>query len=111
MLGVMEKYDVLPSQINVEITETEMINAFSVVNSNLRELVDNGIEISLDDYGSGYANINYMNHMPFKFVKIDKDIIGCEFCSYRDICYKTEKDNIELEKHKNLDFLGGDNNA
>lgn len=79
MLGVMEKYDVLPSQINVEVTETEMINAFSVVNSNLRELVDNGIEISLDDYGSGYANINYMNHMPFKFVKIDKDIIWQAF--------------------------------
>lgn len=43
--------------------------------------------------------------------KVDRDIIGCEFCSYRDLCFKTEKDYIELEKHQNLDFLGGDDNA
>lgn len=43
--------------------------------------------------------------------RIDKDIVGCEFCSYRDLCYKTEKDYIELEKHRNLDFLGGEENA
>lgn len=43
--------------------------------------------------------------------KIDKDLVGCEFCSYRDLCYKTEKDYVELEKHKDLDFLGGDDNA
>lgn len=43
--------------------------------------------------------------------KIDRDIVGCEFCSYRDICFKTEKDYVELEKHKDLDFLGGDDNA
>ena len=42
---------------------------------------------------------------------IGKDIVGCEFCSYRDICFKKEEDYQELEKHKNLDFLGGDDNA
>lgn len=40
--------------------------------------------------------------------KIGKDKVGCEFCSYRDICYRTENDYIELEKHQNLDFLGGE---
>lgn len=43
--------------------------------------------------------------------KIGKDIIGCEYCSYRDICYKTDKDIVELKKYSNLDFLGGDSNA
>lgn len=37
--------------------------------------------------------------------QIDKDNIGCEFCSYRDICYKREENIVELEKHQNLDFL------
>lgn len=36
--------------------------------------------------------------------QIDKDNLGCEFCSYRDICYHTEKDYVKLEKHRNLDF-------
>lgn len=38
--------------------------------------------------------------------KIAKDNIGCEYCNYRDICYKKEEDLIELIKHQNLDFLG-----
>ena len=40
--------------------------------------------------------------------RIGKDNLGCEYCSYRDICFKKEEDFIELEKHKNLDFLGGE---
>jgi len=37
--------------------------------------------------------------------------ISCEYCSYKDICYKSEKDLIYLDKVENLSFLGGDNNA
>lgn len=37
--------------------------------------------------------------------------IGCEFCKYKDICFKKEKDIVNLKEYKNLDFLGGDYNA
>lgn len=70
---------------------------------NLDNLVENKIIDATNNILDGKFDINPK--------KIDKDIIGCEFCSYRDICYKTEKDYLELEKYKNLDFLGGDNNA
>lgn len=43
--------------------------------------------------------------------KIERDTIGCEYCSYRDICFKTEQDEIELKKYRNLEFLGGKDNA
>ena len=43
--------------------------------------------------------------------KVDKDYIGCEFCSYRDICFKKENDYVELEKYNNLEFLRGDEDA
>jgi len=37
--------------------------------------------------------------------------VGCEFCSFKDICFKTNKDNVYLEIDEYLSFLGGDNNA
>ena len=70
---------------------------------NMDSLVERKIEEGTNSILNGDFSINPK--------KIDKDIIGCEFCSYRDICFKTEKDYVELEKHKNLDFLGGEDNA
>lgn len=79
MLEIMKQYEVEPWQINVEITETAMMTSSAVVSENLKELVKNNISISLDDYGSGYASINYINSMPFKTIKLDKDIVQASF--------------------------------
>lgn len=61
------------------------------------EIVDKNINKAVNSILNGEFLINPK--------KIDKDNIGCEFCSYRDICYKKEEDTVELEKHQNLDFL------
>jgi len=79
MLDIMKQYGVDASQINVEITETEMLSSLAVVNENITELIDNHVAISLDDYGSGYANINYLIGMPFKFIKLDRSIVQASF--------------------------------
>ena len=86
---IMEKYGVTPDQINIEITETATMNVVSTVSENINSLVDYGIAFSLDDYGSGNANIDYINHMPFKIIKIDKYIIWDSF--------KNSKAGITLE--------------
>lgn len=78
---IMEKYDVQPRQINIEITETATLGMADVVNENIMNLVAYGIKFSLDDYGSGYANIDYINHMPFSIIKLDKYIIWDAFKS------------------------------
>ncbi len=75
VLDLLKKYEVSPRQINIEITETAMMNTFPVVSENIRTLVDSGMMLSLDDYGTGYANINYINHMPFKYIKLDKELV------------------------------------
>lgn len=86
---IMEKYNVRPDQINIEITETATLNSVATVNDNINKLVDYGISFSLDDYGSGYANIDYINKMPFKIIKIDKFIVWDSF--------KNSKAGITLE--------------
>jgi diguanylate cyclase (GGDEF)-like protein len=87
--NILEKYDVSPSQINMEITETATMTGASVINDNIAALVDYGIKFSLDDYGSGNANIDYINNMPFSIIKLDKFIIWDAF--------KSEKAGITLE--------------
>lgn len=87
--AIMEKYDVAPHQVNLEITETATMNSASSVRENIMRLVDYGISFSLDDYGSGNANIDYINHMPFKIIKLDKYIIWDSF--------KNSKAGITLE--------------
>ncbi len=73
--SILETYDVEPSQINIEITETATVGDVSVVEENIKKLVEYGIDFSLDDYGSGYSNIDYINQMPFSIIKLDKRII------------------------------------
>lgn len=76
---ILQKYDVKPCQINMEITETASIGNMNLINKNIAELIEFGINFSLDDYGSGNANIDYINHMPFKIIKLDKYIIWDAF--------------------------------
>ncbi len=89
VLDLLKKYEVSPNQINIEITETAMMNTFPVIGENIKTLVDNGMVFSLDDFGTGYANINYINHMPFQYIKLDKDMIWEAF--------KNKKARITLE--------------
>jgi len=108
---LLEKFDITyedSQMINGLKKKKEGFYAYSkVLNNkqleNLDKLVSKKINEATEKILNGEFNINPK--------KVDKDIIGCEFCSYRDLCYKTEKNYIELEKHKDLDFLGGDDNA
>ena len=80
VIDILEEYNVDPSQINIEITETaNMVGSSDIVNENIKKIVDYGITLSLDDYGSGYSNLDYINHMPFHIIKIDKFIIWDSF--------------------------------
>ncbi len=82
-MQLLESYAVRPQQINIEITETTAVDSSAIVQRNIQALVGHGIVFSLDDYGSGNANIAYINHMPFKLIKIDKYIIWDSFKSQK----------------------------
>lgn len=71
--------------------------------NNLEHIVDKQIDMAIDKILDTDFSINPKN--------IDQKLIGCEYCEYRDICYKTDKDIVYLEKQNYKDFLGGDINA
>lgn len=72
---IMDTYDIKPSQINLEITETAAVISFSSLSSNINKFSKMGVSLSLDDYGTGYSNISYIYNLPFNYMKIDKSTL------------------------------------
>lgn len=83
LLTIISMYKLPKSIINMEITETAMAHTPEVLLQNIEKLVEAGIEFSLDDYGSGYSNMNYMLTLPFSMIKIDKGIVWSAFSDKR----------------------------
>jgi len=65
-----------PSYLELEITETCPMKNPDLTESILRELINMGINISIDDFGIGYSSIYYLKHFPAKYVKIDHSFIA-----------------------------------
>lgn len=72
---IMNEYEINPSWINLEITETANFSENNSMHNNIKQLSDRGISFSLDDYGSGFASIDYLFKLPVDIVKIDKSIL------------------------------------
>lgn len=73
-IAIMEKYDVSPTDINLEITESASVQAKKVLLENMRQLREYGISFSLDDFGTGRSNLNYIAEMPVDIVKFDREM-------------------------------------
>ncbi len=91
--GILEKYEIPPEVINLEITESAAAYSEDRLLRNMARLSMNGITFSLDDYGSGYSNIGYIVEMPFSIVKIDKFFVwgAMKKASTREILKNTIK--------------------
>ncbi len=76
---IMDRYDVKPNQINLEVTETAAVNSIAILQENVEKLHQQGISFALDDYGSGYATIGYIHQLPFKIIKLDKLMVWDAF--------------------------------
>ena len=74
-LALQQKYGVDPQRINLEITETTFENISGIMLENIDELTKMGYSFALDDYGTGYSNIQRINRLPLKLIKIDKSIL------------------------------------
>ena len=73
--STLEKYNVPRSMVNLEITETASAGSYAMLQSKLNELHSNGFTISLDDFGTGFASVEYLIKFPFDVVKLDKALV------------------------------------
>ena len=75
LLKLLKKYQVEPSDIELEITETVLIEDFELIIQKMRLLNRHGIKIAIDDFGTGYSSLSYLKGLPVHTVKIDKSFV------------------------------------
>src|SRR5690606_37956882 len=63
------------SLIEIEITETLLVNDSAAVQNVLQRLRQLGCRIALDDFGTGYSSLAYLTHFPPDRIKIDKAFV------------------------------------
>ena len=63
------------TQLEVEITESIMIESFDKALQCIDELRNMGIQIAIDDFGTGYSSLSYLHRFPANLLKIDKSFI------------------------------------
>ena len=73
-ISIMEKYRIDPQYINLEITESASMSAKQTLLNNMRKLREYGVHFSLDDFGTGQSNLNYIVDMPVNIVKFDREM-------------------------------------
>lgn len=75
LLILKQQKNIPASKLCFEITETIAITNLRDVANFLVQLKQLGVNISIDDFGSGYANYHYLRNLPFDSLKVDGDII------------------------------------
>lgn len=75
VIDILRRNNLSSDKINLEVTETALAVSQDVFVKNLHNLVDAGLNISLDDFGSGYSNLQRIAQLPFEIVKIDKSFV------------------------------------
>lgn len=64
-----------PERIIFEITESEEIKDFEIVNRFIKKIRSYGTQVSIDDFGTGYANFSYILDLDIDYIKIDGSLI------------------------------------
>ena len=71
----IELYEIDPKSIEIEITESVLINNFEDTLEKIKILGRMGIKVSLDDFGTGFSSLSYLRQLPINTLKIDKSFI------------------------------------
>lgn len=72
---IMKKYDIMPEEIELEITEGSTVNNDIDIQKILNKIKQKRFSIAIDDFGTGYSSLNMLEMMPIDTLKIDKSFI------------------------------------
>lgn len=109
----LERYNLPPHQIELELTESSLESSLSALDL-LKSLSDLGIKLALDDFGTGYSSLAHLKEYPLNILKIDKtfvqhiedekqaDLLNA-ICSFaHSLHYETVAEGVESEAQNQI---------
>jgi diguanylate cyclase (GGDEF)-like protein len=73
--ALLSTYCLAPQLLEIEVTESSLVNSIEIATRVLSELKRIGIHIALDDFGNGYSSLSYIRTLPIHVIKIDRSFI------------------------------------
>jgi diguanylate cyclase (GGDEF)-like protein len=72
---ILREFEVDPNTLELEITESVVMDDVQDVFDKLKELKSLGVRLAIDDFGTGYSSLSYLKRLPIEILKIDKSFI------------------------------------
>ena len=111
IISLLSEYDVDPSFIVFEITETATNCESDVIKYNMDTLCAHGFRFAMDDFGTGYSSITRQISLPFSIVKLDKSLLYSSRSIFRELVSLLQKMPLKIvaegvETKEQSDFVG-----
>ena len=78
------KFGINPSKLELEVTETAIMDDLDLAVQTLNELKSMGIRTAIDDFGTGHSSLSYLRKLPIEILKIDKSFVDEILVSQED---------------------------
>lgn len=75
VLQAIAKFDISPSSLKLELTETVILDNTSETVEKMHQLKRVGVEFALDDFGTGYSSLSYLTQLPLSQLKMDQSFV------------------------------------
>lgn len=116
LTNLINKYDLTPDMLNLEITESIFLDKPEELNRVLVKLQKLGFKLEIDDFGSGFSSLNFIRNISVDTIKIDREFLDSEIATEKgkivvnhtiamakDLMLSVVAEGVESQEH--VDFL------
>lgn len=100
---VISRYEINTEHLEIEITETVFFDEKNKMIEVVKQLKELGLNLAMDDFGSGYSSLNILRDIPFDILKIDREFVSESVASQSSIVIMQKI--IEMAKGLNIKVI------